>query len=109
VAEIKLFSGRANPELAREIVDYLGEPLGEIDAYEFSDGEIGVQILENVRGRDVFIIQPTCSPVNRHLMELLIMIDAFKRASANANWMHRVAPRPSGCVSVMRYASAVEP
>jgi len=83
VAEIKLFSGRANPELAREIVDYLGEPLGEIDAYEFSDGEIGVQILENVRGRDVFIIQPTCSPVNRHLMELLIMIDAFKRASAN--------------------------
>ena len=83
MAEIKLFSGRANPELAREIVDYLGEPLGEIDAYEFSDGEIGFQILENVRGRDVFIIQPTCSPVNRHLMELLIMIDAFKRASAN--------------------------
>ncbi|MBI3015184.1 MAG: ribose-phosphate pyrophosphokinase [Candidatus Tectomicrobia bacterium] len=80
---IKVFSGRANPELARKIGDYLGKPLGKIDASDFSDGEIGVQIQENVRGRDVFIIQPTCTPVNRHLMELLIMIDAFKRASAD--------------------------
>lgn len=81
--EIKIFSGRANLPLAREIAECLGQPLGEIEAYNFSDGEIGVQVMENVRGRDVFAIQPTCQPGNENLMELLIMIDAFKRASAS--------------------------
>jgi ribose-phosphate pyrophosphokinase len=68
--------------LAQEICDHLRIPLGKINLTKFSDGELYCQILENVRGRDVFIIQPTCSPVNNNLMELLIMIDAFKRSSA---------------------------
>ena len=80
--ELKVFSGNANPELAMEICQYLNIKLGNILISRFSDGEIYCQVLENVRGRDVFIIQPTCSPVNDNLMELLIMIDAFKRASA---------------------------
>lgn len=80
--ELKVFSGNANPELAVEICQYLNVKLGDILISRFSDGEIYCQVLENVRGRDVFIIQPTCSPVNDNLMELLIMIDAFKRASA---------------------------
>ena len=80
--ELKVFSGNANPALSKEICDYLQIPLGDIHLTKFSDGELYTQILENVRGKDVFLIQPTCSPVNNNLMELLIMIDAFKRSSA---------------------------
>ncbi|MEB3195669.1 MAG: ribose-phosphate pyrophosphokinase [Candidatus Sericytochromatia bacterium] len=80
--DIKLFSGSANPALADEIADYLGVELGGMKIANFSDGEIYVQIQESVRGDDVFIVQPICHPVNYHLMELLIMLDAFKRASA---------------------------
>jgi len=79
---LKIFSGNANQPLAKEICDHLGIPLGEINLSVFSDGELYCQILENVRGKDVFIIQPTCCPVNSTLMELLVMIDAFKRSSA---------------------------
>jgi ribose-phosphate pyrophosphokinase len=80
--ELKVFSGNANLPLAQEICRYLKIPLGKINLTKFSDGELYCQILENVRGKDIFIIQPTCCPVNRNLMELLIMIDAFKRSSA---------------------------
>ena len=80
--DLKLFSGRANPELAQRMADYLGLPLGRITIGNFPDGEISCKIEEDVRGRDIFIIQPTCAPVNENLMELLIMIDSFKRASA---------------------------
>jgi ribose-phosphate pyrophosphokinase len=80
--QLKIFSGNANKNLAQEICDHLKIPLGKINLTRFSDGELYCQILENVRGKDVFIIQPTCSPVNGNLMELLIMIDAFKRSSA---------------------------
>ncbi len=78
----KIFSGTANPELARKICDYLNVPLGDCLIKRFSDGEVFVEIKEHIRGADVFIIQPTCPPVNEHLMELLIMVDAARRASA---------------------------
>ncbi|MCL2340443.1 MAG: ribose-phosphate pyrophosphokinase [Proteobacteria bacterium] len=80
--KMKIFAGNANPAIALEICDYLGVPLGAAEVKQFSDGEISVEIGENVRGADVFIVQPTCTPVNDHLMELLIMIDALRRASA---------------------------
>jgi ribose-phosphate pyrophosphokinase len=80
--ELKVFSGNANPALAKEICEHLQIPLGDIQLTRFSDGELYCQILENVRGKDVFLIQPTCCPVNNNLMELLLMIDAFKRSSA---------------------------
>ena len=79
---IKIFAANSNVELAKEITKYLGVPLGNARVTKFSDGEISMNIYETVRGSDVFVIQSTCSPVNTHLMELLIMIDAFKRASA---------------------------
>jgi len=78
-----VFSGSANRPLTEEICAYLGTPMGAMDLTSFSDGEIYCQIMENVRGKDVFIVQPTCNPVNKNLMELLIMIDAFKRSSAS--------------------------
>lgn len=81
-ASIKLFSGTANPELAKEVAQYLDMELGQVKITPFSDGEIYVQIQESVRGVDCFLIQSTCSPVNENLMELLILLDAFKRASA---------------------------
>ncbi len=81
--EIKIFGGRAHPSLTREICDYLNLPLGRSSAYNFSDGETFCRIEENVRGSDVFIVQPTCRPVNENLIELLIMLDAFKRSSAS--------------------------
>ncbi|MDR1616877.1 MAG: ribose-phosphate pyrophosphokinase [Syntrophomonadaceae bacterium] len=81
--KMKLFSGNANMELASEIVSHLGVTVGDINVGRFSDGEIRCTINETVRGVDVFAIQPLCSPVNDHLMELLIMIDAFRRASAS--------------------------
>jgi ribose-phosphate pyrophosphokinase len=80
--ELKVFSGNAHPELAKAIVDYLGIPLGNCEVMEFSNENTFVRVLENVRERDIFIVQPISSPVNSHLMELLIMIDAMKRASA---------------------------
>lgn len=80
---LKVLSGNANPALARAICAALGVELGGAVVRSFSDGEIWVQIEENVRGNDVFIIQPTCTPVERHLMELVLMIDALKRASAD--------------------------
>jgi ribose-phosphate pyrophosphokinase len=80
--EMKVFSGRANPELTRRICDYLDIPQGRISIGNFPDGEIRCKIDEDVRGRDVFLVQPTCPPVNENLMELLIMIDSFVRASA---------------------------
>jgi ribose-phosphate pyrophosphokinase len=80
--ELQLFSGNAHPALASEIADYMKLRVGAADVTRFSDGEVFVQINENVRGSDVFVIQPTCPPVNDNLMELLVMIDAFKRASA---------------------------
>jgi ribose-phosphate pyrophosphokinase len=79
---IKLFTGTAHTDLAKEIADYMNIPIGDAAVTEFSDGEIAVQINENVRGTDVFVLQPTCMPVNRHIMELLLMVDALKRASA---------------------------
>jgi ribose-phosphate pyrophosphokinase len=81
--ELKLFTGNANRALAEEIAQYLRVPLGEGEVSRFSDGEIFVQFNENVRGADVFVVQPTCPPVNDTLMELLIMTDALKRASAH--------------------------
>ncbi len=80
--DIKLFSGRSNTILAQEIATYLGTSVGPMIIKNFSDGEIYVQIQDSIRGDDVFIIQPLCHPVNENLMELLIIIDAFKRASA---------------------------
>jgi ribose-phosphate pyrophosphokinase len=80
--ELKVFSGTAHPALAMAVCDYLGIPLGEVEVFEFSNENIFVRILENVRERDVFIIQPICSPVNKSLVELLIMLDASRRASA---------------------------
>ena len=79
---MKIFTGNANPVLASRICEGLGCPLGAAAVKPFSDGEIYLQIQENVRGADVFVVQPTCTPVDRHLMELLLMIDALKRASA---------------------------
>ena len=76
-----VFSGKANPALAQKIVDQLRIPLGKASVAEFADSETAVEILENVRGRDIFLIQTTCSPTNHNLMEMLIMVDAFRRAS----------------------------
>jgi ribose-phosphate pyrophosphokinase len=81
--KVKVFSGRAHSELATEIAQYLGTALSPITIKNFSDGETYVKVEESVRGYDVFVVQPTCSPVNNNIIELLIMIDALKRASAN--------------------------
>src|ERR1700676_4381275 len=80
--QMKIFTGNANPAWAGEICGSLGCTMGAASVEPFSDGEIRLQILENVRGADVFVVQPTCTPVDRHLMELLLMIDALRRASA---------------------------
>jgi ribose-phosphate pyrophosphokinase len=84
---IRVFCGTSNPELAKEICACLDVPLGQSAVSRFSDGEVHMQILENVRGADVFVVQPTCHPVDTSLMELLLMMDALKRASA-----HRITP-----------------
>jgi ribose-phosphate pyrophosphokinase len=81
-SQLMIFSGNANPELAQRIAQILGTGLGDVSVETFSDGEICVEVMENVRGRDVFIVQPTSSPCNDHLMELMVMIDAMRRASA---------------------------
>ena len=82
MADLMVFTGNANPELAKKIVDRLGIPLGDASVTAFSDGEIAVELNENVRGRDVFIVQSTCAPTNDNIMELMVMIDAMRRASA---------------------------
>jgi len=81
--ELKIFSGRAHPALAQEICDYLGIEVGKLHAQNFSDGEIFCKIEENVRGRDVFLVQPITQPVNENLVELLILLDALRRSSAS--------------------------
>lgn len=81
---IRLFTGTANPELAHEIAAYLGLPMGNAEVKRFKDGEINLQVNETVRGAKCFVIQPTCPPADSNLMELLVMIDAFKRASAKS-------------------------
>jgi ribose-phosphate pyrophosphokinase len=80
--ELKIFGGRAHPELTESICQYLNLPSGKVTTFNFSDGEIFCQLDENVRGSDVFVVQPTCAPVNENLVELLIMLDAIKRSSA---------------------------
>ena len=82
MSDLMLFSGNATPDLAASISNYLNVPLGDITTKRFSDGECSVEVMENVRGKDVFIIQSTCAPTNDNLMELIIMADALKRASA---------------------------
>lgn len=82
MSRVKVFCGNANPAFAAKVVGHLKAPLGNIEVDRFSDGEIRIEILENVRGRDVFIVQSTCAPVNDSLMELVVMADAFRRASA---------------------------
>ena len=77
-----VFTGSANPQLAQDIARYLQVPLGRAHVGRFSDGEVTVELMENVRGRDVFVLQPTCPPANDHIMELLVMVDACRRASA---------------------------
>jgi len=79
---LAIFAGNANPALAQEIARHLQMPLGRAFAGRFSDGEVNIEIMENVRGRDLFIVQPTCPPANDNLMELLVMVDACRRASA---------------------------
>ncbi len=79
---LMVFTGNANPALAQEVVNILGIPLGKAMVSRFSDGEIQVEIQENVRGKDVFVLQSTCAPTNDNLMELVVMVDALKRASA---------------------------
>ena len=81
-SEYKIFTGNAHPELAEKIASIMGKPLGKCDVAQFSDGEISLNLWESVRGVDIYIVQPTCDPVNDNLMQLLIMIDAMKRASA---------------------------
>jgi ribose-phosphate pyrophosphokinase len=79
---LTLFAGNANPALAHDIARHLTTPLGRAYVGRFSDGEVNIELMENVRGRDVFIVQPTCPPTNDHLMELLVIVDACRRASA---------------------------
>ncbi len=82
MADLMVFTGNANPELAQKIVDHMAIPMGEAVVKRFSDGEIAVEITDNVRGRDVFVVQSTCQPTNRNLMELILLVDALRRASA---------------------------
>ena len=82
MSKMMVFTGNANPDLARRIVRHLHIPLGDVSVGKFSDGEVNVEINENVRGKDVFLVQPTCAPTNDNLMELVVMVDAFRRSSA---------------------------
>ena len=82
MADLMVFTGNANPEMAHKIVKRLGIPMGDATVTQFSDGEIAVELNENVRGRDVFVVQSTCAPTNDNLMELIVMVDALRRASA---------------------------
>ena len=82
MTDLMVFTGNANPDLAKKIVEHLGMTLGDASVAQFSDGEIAVELNVNVRGRDVFVVQPTCAPTNDNLMELIVMVDALRRASA---------------------------
>ena len=82
LGDLKVFSGSAHPQLTREIAEFLGIPLGQARLRRFPDSEVSFQIDENIRGTDVFIVQPTCNPVDQHVMEMLVMVDAFRRSSA---------------------------
>lgn len=82
MTDLMVFTGNANPDLAKKIVEQLGMTLGDASVDQFSDGEIAVELHVNVRGRDVFVVQPTCAPTNDNLMELIVMVDALRRASA---------------------------
>jgi ribose-phosphate pyrophosphokinase len=102
--ELKVFTGNANPALAQAIVEYLKIPLGKCEVFQFSNENTFVRILENVRERDVFVVQPFCTPVNSNLVEMLIMLDAFKRATAGRitavvpyYGYGRTDKRPAGC------------
>src|ERR671910_187463 len=95
--ELKLFSGSAHPALSAEIAEFLGVPVGRARLQRFPDTECSFQIDENIRGTDVFVIQPTCADVDRNIMELCVMIDAFRRSSASritAEVPHYGHPRP---------------
>ena len=81
-SDLAIFTGRAHPELAQAMCNRIGRPLGQVDVFEFSNENIFVQYRENVRMKDVYLVQPFCSPVNTSILELLIMIDAARRASA---------------------------
>ncbi len=83
MSKMMIFTGNANPDLARRVARQLHMPLGDVSVGKFSDGEISVEINENVRGKDVFLLQPTCAPTNDNLMELVVMVDAFRRSSAS--------------------------
>ncbi len=87
-SDYKIFTGNSNPAFAEEIAEIMGKPLGKATVTKFSDGEISVNIWESVRGLDIYIVQATSNPVNDNLMELLIMIDAMKRASAGRSQCH---------------------
>ena len=100
---LKIFSGTANPELARDIAKFLGTSLGDCEVKRFKDGEISVRIKETVRGAHVFIVQPTSNPADTNLMELLIMIDAMRRASARE--VAAVVPTTDMPVRIERPAS----
>ena len=102
--DIKLFSGNATPELAKRISERLYTSLGDATVGRFSDGEIQVQINENVRGSDVFIIQSTCAPTNDNLMELIVMVDALRRVSAGR--ITAVIPRTAGSATSSGTASS---
>lgn len=82
MADLMVFTGNANPQLAERVVSKLGIPMGDATVSKFSDGEVYVELNENVRGRDVFVLQPTCAPTNDNIMELIVMVDALRRASA---------------------------
>src|SRR5690606_40057909 len=82
VSKLVVFTGNATPQLAQSMVRHLNQPLGAADVGTFSDGEVAVEIHENVRGKDVFIVQSTCNPTNNNLMELVVMADALRRSSA---------------------------
>jgi len=83
IENLAIFAGNANPDLAQQVARYLGSSIGKALVNSFSDGEVNVEILENVRGQDVYVVQPTCAPAEKNLMELLVMIDALKRSSAD--------------------------
>lgn len=82
MTDLMVFTGNANPALAQKVVDQLGMTLGDVSVSQFSDGEVAVELNVNVRGRDVFVVQPTCAPTNDNLIELIVMVDALRRASA---------------------------
>ena len=105
MSKMMVFTGNANRDLAQKVVDNLRLPLGNAKVDQFSDGEVAVEINENVRGKDVFIIQPTCNPTNDNLMELIVMTDALRRASAGR--ITAVAPTLDMHVKIAVFARCV--